>query len=206
MGIIKTMFSIFVFPVRFTTGRERSRMYQRQTNALLEEILTTQQFGYQNVGQVDLRPRATCPACLEMILVGATTCPHCKTAGITWPETAVPTLESSSSTPVPLDTPSLEEYWMREDQKLNAERKAWRTRNREEEKRRISDLPPEVVSLRDEIASVTRRRDKLRQRLKDSDTQAKCASCGEGLISATESCLQCEYLRLRGELDRLKQR
>ena len=33
----------------------------------------------------DGRPRGACPACLEMIIVGASTCPYCQTAGIHWP-------------------------------------------------------------------------------------------------------------------------
>ena len=34
--------------------------------------------------QNDTRPRGTCPACLEMMIVGASVCPYCRTTGITW--------------------------------------------------------------------------------------------------------------------------
>jgi len=43
----------------------------------------------------DGRRRGTCPACKEMMLVGATKCPFCGTDGITWPVTLV--------APVPLE-------------------------------------------------------------------------------------------------------
>ena len=33
----------------------------------------------------DGRQRGTCPACMEMMLVGASVCPHCRTTGVTWP-------------------------------------------------------------------------------------------------------------------------
>ena len=70
--------------MRLTTGRERSRRYQREANDLLEEQL----YAIQNLAQPqapsDTRPRGTCPECHEMMLRGASTCPYCHTTGITW--------------------------------------------------------------------------------------------------------------------------
>ena len=73
--------------MRLTTGRERSRRYQREANDLLEEQLDVM----QNLAQPqtpqapsDTRPRGKCPECLEMMLQGASTCPYCHTTGITW--------------------------------------------------------------------------------------------------------------------------
>ena len=73
--------------MRLTTGRERSRRYQREANDLLEEQLDAM----QNLAQPqtpqtpsDTRPRGKCPECLEMMLQGASTCPYCHTTGITW--------------------------------------------------------------------------------------------------------------------------
>ena len=91
MGIIKGI-AWFVTggAVRPTTTRERSRMYQRQANQLLEQQLDAMQDTARQPQTIpvptDSRPRGTCPACLEMMLVGASTCPHCHTTGITWPK------------------------------------------------------------------------------------------------------------------------
>ena len=89
MGLFKFIGMVSGLPIRPTTGRERARKYQRQANDLLEEQL----YAIQNLTQPqqvsqalsDSRPRGTCPACMEMMLVGASTCPHCQTSGITWP-------------------------------------------------------------------------------------------------------------------------
>jgi hypothetical protein len=89
MGLFKIIGLVSGLPIRPTTGRERARRYQRQANNLLEEQL----YAIQNLAQPqqviqapsDSRPRGTCPACMEMMLVGASTCPHCHTSGITWP-------------------------------------------------------------------------------------------------------------------------
>ena len=90
MGIFKAVgWLVTGGAVRPTTTRERSRMYQRRANNLLEEQLyATQDLGQQQRNQfsTDARPRGTCPACLELMLVGASTCPNCHTTGITWPE------------------------------------------------------------------------------------------------------------------------
>lgn len=87
MGLFKTIFSLSTgIPMRLTTGRERSRRYQREANDLLEEQLDAMQNLAQPQTPSDTRPRGTCPACLEMMLRGASTCPHCHTTGITWPQ------------------------------------------------------------------------------------------------------------------------
>ena len=88
MGLFKSIFSLSTgIPMRLTTGRERSRRYQREANDLLEEQLDVM----QNLAQPqtpqapsDTRPRGKCPECLEMMLQGASTCPYCHTTGITW--------------------------------------------------------------------------------------------------------------------------
>lgn len=85
MGVFKWMASVGSgFILSPQTTRERSRKYQREANELLEEQL----YAIQNLAQPqtpsDTRPRGTCPECLEMMLVGASTCPHCHTTGITW--------------------------------------------------------------------------------------------------------------------------
>jgi len=92
MGLFKIIGLFSGLPIRPTTGRERSRMYQRQANDLLEEQL----YAIQNLSQQqvtpfpnDTRPRGTCPACHELMIVGASMCPHCQTEGIFWPETKV---------------------------------------------------------------------------------------------------------------------
>ena len=88
MGLFKIIGLFSGLPIRPTTGRERARKYQRQANNLSEEQLyTMQNLAQQQSTQVpnDMRRRGTCPACLEMMLVGASTCPHCQTTGITWP-------------------------------------------------------------------------------------------------------------------------
>ena len=76
--------------IRPTTTRERSRLYQRQANDILEEQLyALQDLSQQQVvsSPNDSRPRGTCPACHEFIVIGASTCRYCQTSGITWPET-----------------------------------------------------------------------------------------------------------------------
>ena len=99
MGLFKFIGMVSGLPIRPTTGRERARKYQRQANNLLEEQLDA----IQNLAQPqqviqapsDSRPRGTCPACMEMMLVGASVCPHCRTTGVTWP----------GDTPKPVDIP-----------------------------------------------------------------------------------------------------
>ena len=90
MGFFKILGIATGLPLRPTTTRERSRRYQREANDLLEQQLYAIQdtAKTRNVTQVrqvpsDTRPRRACPACLEMMLVGASTCPHCRTTGIT---------------------------------------------------------------------------------------------------------------------------
>jgi hypothetical protein len=89
MGLLKIIGIAAGLPLRPTTTRERSRRYQREANDLLEQQLHAIQDQAQprNVTQVrqvpsDTRPRRACPECLEMMLVGASTCPHCRTTGI----------------------------------------------------------------------------------------------------------------------------
>jgi DnaJ-class molecular chaperone len=85
MGLIKFFASVGSgFILSPQTTRERSRKYQREANALLEEQLNAIENLAQQQSPTDARPRGTCPECLEMMLVGASTCPHCHTAGITW--------------------------------------------------------------------------------------------------------------------------
>jgi len=98
MGIIKIGMLFCGIPVRPTTGRERSRKYQRQTNQLLRGQLnaferisqpSAQEWDGRPLSQPsaqeqDGRPRRPCPACLEFMIEGASTCPHCQTSGITW--------------------------------------------------------------------------------------------------------------------------
>ncbi len=111
MGIIKIGMLFCGIPVRPTTGRERSRKYQRQTNQLLSGQLNALEWISQPSAQEwdgrppsqpsaqewdgrplsqpsareqDGRPRRPCPACLEFMIEGASTCPHCQTSGITW--------------------------------------------------------------------------------------------------------------------------
>jgi hypothetical protein len=90
MGIFKAVgWFVTGGAIRPTTTRERSRLYQRQANDLLEEQLyALQDLSQQQVSAspYDSRPRGTCPACREMIIIGASTCPNCQTSGITWPE------------------------------------------------------------------------------------------------------------------------
>jgi hypothetical protein len=89
MGLFKFLagpFGLGVLPIRPTTGRERARKYQREANDLLEKQLHAIQDLAQPQTPSDGRPRGTCPACLEMMLAGASTCPHCHTTGITWPQ------------------------------------------------------------------------------------------------------------------------
>jgi hypothetical protein len=89
MGIFKAIgFFVTGGAIRPTTTRERSRMYQRRANNLLEDQLNVMQnLAQQQFIQVptDARPRGTCPACLELMVVGASTCPSCQTTRITWP-------------------------------------------------------------------------------------------------------------------------
>ncbi len=87
--------------MRPTTGRERSRRYQREANDLLEAQLYAIQDLAQPQTPSDTRPRGTCPACLEMMLRGASTCPHCHTTGITWStETEQESVETHKEQPV----------------------------------------------------------------------------------------------------------
>ncbi len=110
MGLFKFIGLMSGLPIRPTTGRERARKYQRQANDLLEEQLYAiqnlapqQQIQQPSPFPNDTRPRGTCPACLEMMLVGATTCPHCHTTGIAWPtgtsiSTSAPTWQQTVDT------------------------------------------------------------------------------------------------------------
>jgi hypothetical protein len=66
------------------TTRERSRKYQREANDLLEAQLHAIQDLAQQQTPTDTRQRGKCPECLEMMLIGASTCPHCHTTAITW--------------------------------------------------------------------------------------------------------------------------
>jgi hypothetical protein len=101
MGLFKIIGIAAGLPLRPTTTRERSRRYQREANDLLEQQLHAIQNQAQprNVTQVrqvpsDTRPRRACPECLEMMLVGASTCPHCRTTGITSTEDAPTSVEA----------------------------------------------------------------------------------------------------------------
>ena len=62
-------------------------------------------------------------------------------------------------------------------------------------------LSPEIRLLRNQIASLARRREKLRQKLKNQPRVAVCKICHEKLASASDSCPQCSYLELRARLD-----
>ena len=62
-------------------------------------------------------------------------------------------------------------------------------------------LSPEIRLLRNQIASVARRREKLRQKLKNQPQVAVCKICHEKLASKSDSCPQCNYLELRARLD-----
>ena len=85
MGLLKFFASVGSgFILSPQTTRERSRKYQREANDLLEEQLNAIQNLAQQQTPTDTRPRGKCPECLEMMLIGASTCPHCHTAGITW--------------------------------------------------------------------------------------------------------------------------
>jgi hypothetical protein len=85
MGLFKFIASVGSgFILSPQTTRERSRKYQREANDLLAEQLYAMQNLAQPQTPSDTRPRGKCPECLEMMLVGASTCPHCHTTGITW--------------------------------------------------------------------------------------------------------------------------
>ena len=85
MGVFKWMASVGSgFILSPQTTRERSRKYQREANDLLEAQLHAIQDLAQPQTPSDARPRGTCPECLEMMLIGASTCPHCHTTGIAW--------------------------------------------------------------------------------------------------------------------------
>jgi DnaJ-class molecular chaperone len=70
------------------TGRQQLRKYHRQQLDAFHKEALRQPSPIPN----DTRPRGTCPECLEMMLVGASTCPYCQTTGIVWPteKTVVP--------------------------------------------------------------------------------------------------------------------
>jgi hypothetical protein len=91
MGIFKAIgWVVTGGAIRPTTTRERSRMYQRRANRLLEDQLDVMQnLAQQQVSKPtsDGRRRGPCPYCLELILVGASTCPHCNGTGIGWSST-----------------------------------------------------------------------------------------------------------------------
>jgi hypothetical protein len=92
MGLFKFLLGPFNpfgpgLPIRPTTRKER---YMRDSLKELEKF--NHQVASQNQSATargnnyqDVRPRGTCPACLEMILVGASKCMHCGTEGIIWP-------------------------------------------------------------------------------------------------------------------------
>lgn len=63
-------------PIRPTTGRERSRRYQRQSNRLLEELVDQDFYGGPPASS-DTRTRMECPACREYVVVGASICAFC---------------------------------------------------------------------------------------------------------------------------------
>jgi hypothetical protein len=63
-------------PLRPTTGRERSRRYQRQSNRLLEELVDQDFYGGPPASS-DTRTRMECPACREYVVVGASICAFC---------------------------------------------------------------------------------------------------------------------------------
>jgi|LakMenEpi03Aug12_release.lakeMendotaPanAssembly.Ray.scaffolds.fasta_scaffold345853_2 hypothetical protein len=91
MGIFKAIASLVTGgAIRPTTTRERSRLYQRRANNLLEDQLNVMQnLAQQQVSKAssDGRRRGPCPNCLEFMLVGASTCPHCNEKGISWSST-----------------------------------------------------------------------------------------------------------------------
>ena len=62
------------------TARQQLRKYHRQQFDAFHKGALQQPSPIPN----DTRPRETCPECLELMLVGASTCPHCHTNGITW--------------------------------------------------------------------------------------------------------------------------
>jgi hypothetical protein len=195
--------------VRPTTTRERSRRYQRQANSLQRQannILEEQLSALNNMTQqqqflqtpTDARPRGECPYCKELMVVGASTCPHCRTTGITWhsPVQPAPIEQSAPSKQSAPSSRSYRPYRHYVQQQVNPVR-------------RQHQLSPEaaagleVCELRNQISKVALRREKMRRRLRGSTEIASCAVCNEKLPSNEAECFNCQYRELRKRIDQL---
>jgi len=81
VGLIKGFFFLSGMPVRPSTTRERSRKYQRQTNAWLEQIAESSNPSFSVSPQLNLAESTpsikTCPDCAESILFAARKCRFC---------------------------------------------------------------------------------------------------------------------------------
>ena len=168
-------------PIRPTTGRERARKYQRQANDLLEEQL----YALQNLApqqQIlqptpipnDTRPRGTCPACLEMMLVGASTCPYCQTTGIIWPETSQQRAEAELRA---------QEAQLRDQMHREA--------RKELEARAVSELKQDQ-SRRHQV-NITKRENEKRAASAELGVDAiQCPFCAVFIPTTSTSCPHCE--------------
>ena len=205
MGIFKAIgWFVTGGAVRPTTTRERSRMYQRRANNLLEEQLyAMQDLGQQQGTQVptDSRPRGTCPACLELMLVGASTCPHCHTTGITWPSAPAPTPHSHSHS-VQSSSSTITKY-IPNPHTARKTKSSFVLDNEERQREADRAAGPEVLKLREEISKVAQRRDKMRQKLKGETNTLTCTACNEKLPTGQSDCFNCQYKELRKRIDDL---
>lgn len=211
MGILK-LFGSFVTGglLRPTTTRERSRMYQRRANRLLElQLDAMQNLGQQQGTHVptDTRPRGTCPACMELMLVGASTCPHCHTTGISWPSAPAPTPHSHSHS-IQTSSSTITKYIPNNARKTKSSfvlknEASFVLKNEERQREADRAAGPEVLKLREEISKVARRRDKMRQKLKGDTNAFTCTACNEKLPAIHSDCFNCQYKALRKRIDDL---
>lgn len=220
MGIFKALgFLATGGLIRPTTSRERSRLYQRRANSLLEEQLgALQSLGHQQQFApvpTDVRLRGTCPACMELMLVGASTCPHCHTTGITWPSApdrcpnCVSVIPFGASTcphchttgltwpsaPSQAPIPHFQPF-----QSSHNVRRQVDPREQQKQREREAEAGPEVTKLRKEISKVAQRRDKMRQSV---GNHTCCTACNEKMPTGTTDCFNCQYKELRQRIDRL---
>lgn len=237
MGIFKAIgWFVTGGAVRPTTTRERSRMYQRRANNLLEEQLNVM----QNLAQqqqftqlpTDARPRGTCPACMEFMLVGASTCPNCHTTGITWPSTpdrcpncvlvipfgttTCPNCHTTGITWPTAPAPTTHSHshsvqsssstvfsYNPNPHTARKTKSAFVLKNEERQREAERAAGPEVWKLREEISKVAQRRDKMRQKLKGDTNTLTCSACNEKLPTGQSDCFNCQYKELRKKIDDL---
>ena len=126
--------------------------------------------------QNDTRPRGTCPACLEMMIVGASVCPYCRTTGITW------STETSQQ--------RAEEQLRAQEARLRAQEAQLRAQM-DRDARAVSELEQDQLR-RHQVNSTKRLHEKQVASVELGVDVIQCPFCAVFIPATSTSCPHCE--------------